>query len=248
MDRIVSVHVAVVAGKNIVRQAPGLGLIIADILHLQPYLFHHFPADALLKSLPDLREARDQCRDLLHTAVPGIIRKKQFVPVGDADDHGGIDSGIDHSSAVLAAHGPLYGVRFRPAAAAAAETVCTVPACEMYPGKGRKDLELLKAVLIADLPYVPVFKPVRYIHLVVQRNEITEAVDGKRIDHLHFRPQHRIYRPRISLFLCADENVPSAEMKDRVPCLRPDLRMIFVMKFFRCDILDHGFPLSCSLI
>ena len=74
--------------------------------------------------------------------------------------------------------------------------------------------------------------------IVVQQHKVVLLIDGKNVDHLFFILKLAEGGP--GLFrITADQHVPSPEMEYRIPRLRPDLRMIFIMKLFRCDILDH---------
>ena len=128
-DGIVAVQVAEEAHKNVAVHAPGLALVVAEVLDPQAHLLEDLPVDGLLHGLADLCVARQQGE--VGVAPAGIAAQQEPVAVGDGGDDHRVDPGENQIAAFRTAEHPLAVAMDRLCAAGAAETVILIPVLQV---------------------------------------------------------------------------------------------------------------------
>ena len=146
LDCIAAVRLAEEAREDILRHAPRLRFIIADIFHAQTGFLHDLAPDAFLERFADLGKACDQRVMCIAAAV---LCDEDSAPADHADDHRRIDARIDLVSACLADECTFSVVMLHFAAADAAEPVVCIPLMQMKRRECR--IEIFSGALIAQL-------------------------------------------------------------------------------------------------
>ena len=253
-DRRIAVHVAEESDQQIVRRRPGLGLVIAQVLHAQAHFFHDLPRDRLLRRLPDLDEARH--KRMIGDRPPCIAGEDDLVAIGHRDDDRRLDPGIDPPPAGRAADRPLVVRRHRRRAAGPAEAVVPVPPEEMGRRVGREHVlpgaDPLRAQTAqrAERPRAFLLRACLHFRQEVRpRQEPARLpVQGEQVQRLPPLPAHLTDRRQRDLPAGhpAPEGLPLSlrEQVQRVPLLRRGAGFVFDAQSVGRDILDHEALLS----
>lgn len=240
LDGVVAVEVAVESGEDVGGAAPRLGFVVADVLDLEADFFGDFTLDRLFEGLADLGESCYERVDGRVAVACCVARQKDLSIVQDTDDDGRVDARIDDMVALGAAQGALFCVEDDRLAADAAEAVRVVPAVEVQgcvEGVEARQLCLLVLTDVLDGLEGKIcrddwsfFAEQQEECLLADREEVDAAVGaaelGKRREELAFILAHE-YRARVE-----DEYDAVIHRLSR--------RLVLVVEFLWCNILDHG--------